>query len=64
MSLAEDAIKSLSFNSFNFQIVVTATCTFNVERDHALTVLALYASTFFDSTDNTLETKAFVINFI
>jgi len=64
MSFAENTIKSLSFQAFYFHIVVSTTSAFDMERYHALTMLTLDASTFFDSADNTLETEAFVINFI
>ena len=64
MSFAENTIKSLSVQAFYFHIVVSATSAFDMERYHALAMLTLDASTFFDSADNTLETEAFVINFI
>ena len=64
MSFAEDLIKPLPLNAFNLHKVITAPCTFNMERYHTLRVLALYTSAFFDPAYNTLQSEAFVIDFV
>jgi hypothetical protein len=64
MSFAEYSVKPLSLYALNFHEVVSSTSTFNMERYHTFAVLALNTSTFFNTTNDTLKTKSFVIDFI
>jgi len=55
MFFAEDSVRPLPINPLNLHKVVGAPSTLNVERDLALSELALYASTLsFKPTDYTL----------
>ena len=60
--LAEYAIVALSVHTLHLQEVVRATCTFDMERDHASRVLALNARAISFATDNALQVKALRIN--
>ena len=65
MLLTENFIATLSLYSINLKEVVGPSRTLNMERYHALAVLALDASTFvLHSTNNTLQIESLVVDLV
>jgi hypothetical protein len=65
MFFTEDSVNSLLFYLFYFHKVICSSCTLDMKRYHALTVLTLYAGPFiFNSTYDALQIKALVIDLI
>ena len=62
MLFAEDAIVTLSVNSFNFKEVVGPSGTLNMEGNHTSAVLTLDAGSVSFSTDDALEVESLGIN--
>lgn len=63
MLLAEDTIVALSVDALDFKEVVRTACTFDVERNHAASMLALDAGTLITfSTNDALKIKSLDID--